>query len=95
MFDNKYNSVLAFINALKQIDSGIEDKCLCGSCFQLYLLLKTIWQDAEAWYDGDHVIIKIGELFYDIRGEVIPSKNHIKMQDDELEFNRAYFWDLN
>ena len=39
-----------------------------GSCFSLYRILKTIFPEAEAWTDMDHVWTKIGEDFYDIYG---------------------------
>lgn len=51
-----------------------------GRCFQLYRMLKTIWQLAECWYDpiDGHVYTKIGETFYDIRGaRTLPERAHI------------------
>jgi hypothetical protein len=54
--------------------------------------MKEVWPNAEAWYNSDHVIVKINNKFYDIRGEVFP-ENHIKMSDDPKLFNEAYLWD--
>ena len=43
-----------------------------GSCFRLYLILKTIFPDANAyWSDRDgHCITEIDGKFYDIGGEI-------------------------
>lgn len=77
--------------ALRTLHVDMESKCLNGRCFDLYTLLKQIWPDAKAWYDGDHVITEIDSRFWDIRGEVLLSVNHMPMTDS-LEFNRAYEW---
>ena len=83
--------VISFLYALRRLHPELETQCLNGSCFKLYLLVKEVWPDAEPWYDGDHVITKIGNSFFDIRGEVVPGR-HIPMKEDALLFNAAYFW---
>ena len=90
--NNMKPCVISFLSALRRLHPELETRCLNGSCFKLYLLLREVWPDADPWYDGDHVIIKIGNAFYDIRGEVVPGR-HIPMKDDALVFNTAYFWD--
>lgn len=77
--------------ALRAIHPDIERFGLHGGCFQVYLLLREIFSDAEPWYDGNHVITKIGDRFWDVRGEVIPN-GHLNMREDALLFNRAYWW---
>ena len=89
--NNMKPCVISFLSALRRLHPELETRCLNGSCFKLYLLLKEVWPDADPWYDGDHVIIKIGNSFYDIRGEVVPGR-HIPMKDDALVFNTAYLW---
>lgn len=69
--------------------------CMNGSCFKLYILLKQIYPDATPWYDHDHIITEIAGRFWDIRGEVLPSPRHIRMSDDALLFNGAYFWGVS
>lgn len=68
--DFRCPSVTAFLAMLRNLHPDLEWKCLHGSCFRLYLLLKEVWPDAEAWTNVDHVITKIDGRFYDIRGEV-------------------------
>jgi hypothetical protein len=82
---------LAFLYALRDLHPDLIQVCRNGSCFKLYLLLKQVFPEAEPYYDSDHVIVKIGKAFYDIRGEVLKSPNHIPL-DGHLEFNRAYLW---
>lgn len=84
-------SITAFLAMLRALHPELEWKCMHGSCFRLYLLLKEVWPDAEAWTNVDHVITKIDGRFYDIRGEVEPT-GYLRMKDDANMFNRAYYW---
>ena len=84
-------SKTAFLAMLRALHPELEWKCMHGSCFRLYLLLKEVWLDAEAWTNIDHVITKIDGSFYDIRGEVEPN-GYLRMKDDANAFNRAYHW---
>jgi hypothetical protein len=40
-----------------------------GNCYQFYEILKSVFPEAEAFYDGNHVWTKIDGKFYDILGE--------------------------
>ncbi|MDH1865716.1 hypothetical protein N5D83_02645 [Pseudomonas chengduensis] len=88
-------NVLAFLAALRDVHPDMARYGLNGGCFRVYLLLKQAFPDAEPWYDSDHVITKIGDCFFDIRGEVQPESEvgatYLLM--DPLIFNRAYSWD--
>lgn len=55
-----------------------------GSCFQFYLIIKSICPYAEPWYDSivGHVYAKVGDKFYDINGQ---------LKDEELIGD---LWDL-
>lgn len=88
---NSKTSIIAFLCLLRNLHPDLERKCLYGSCFKLYLLLREVWTDAEAWCNVDHVITKIGDAFYDIRGEVL-SDGFFRMKDEPTMFNRAYHW---
>lgn len=43
-----------------------------GSCYQLFLILKTVFPQAVCWYDPTayHVYIEVDGRFYDIGGRV-------------------------
>lgn len=80
------------LSAIRDLHPDLVRQCLNGSCFKLFILLKEVYPDAVAYYDGDHVITKIGDRFWDIRGEVLKDR-HIPL--DPMEFNRAYLWGTN
>lgn len=79
----------AVLGRMRDLHPELMHKCLNGSCFKLFLLLRVIWPDAEAWYDGDHVLTLLDGQFWDVRGCVEPGR-HIKMEGSD--FNSAYLW---
>jgi hypothetical protein len=74
----KHRKILRFIKAIRESVRGAELIYTHGSCYQFYLILKSIIPEAKAYYNSDHVITKIGERFYDITGEV-KCENHLLM----------------
>lgn len=62
-----------------------------GGCFRLHLILRAIWPEAEPWYDGDHVITKIGNHWYDITGEVLPQR-HLPLTREPAILRDAFSW---
>ena len=66
-----------FIDLLREGIPNAESLFLYGGCYKLYKILKFVFDDAVAYYDGNHVITKIGDKFWDIRGEVKPSERHL------------------
>lgn len=73
-----HRKILRFIKSIRDSFIGATFVYTHGSCYQFYLVLKSVIPDAEAYYDGDHVITKIRERFYDITGEVDGS-NHLSV----------------
>lgn len=55
-----------------------------GRCYDFFLILRSIYQDAEAWYDGDHVFTKINGRFYDIRGVYLGSTERLYKLDHSV-----------
>lgn len=49
-----------------------------GACFELFLILRTIFPKAEPWWDGGHVWTKIDGAFYDIDGRLAGATDHLK-----------------
>jgi len=49
-----------------------------GKCLDFFFILNAIIPNAVAYYDGNHVITKIGDRYYDIIGEV-KKLNHLPM----------------
>ena len=61
-----------------------------GYCWDVHVILKMFFPDAIPYYNGDHVITKIGDHYYDINGLVL--WNYIPMTEDEQE--KAKEWNL-
>jgi hypothetical protein len=84
--------VLNFINTLRNSFDGGDEVYLSGSCYHLYKILKTIFPNAECYFSNmhDHVITKIDNTFYDIKGVVknidgyIPLKEHKNYNHETL-----------
>lgn len=87
--------VLSFLAALRDVHPDMARWGLHGGCFRVYLMLKQRFPDAQPWYDSNHVLTKISDAFYDIRGEVRPESEvgaqYLPM--DPLVFNRTYSWE--
>ena len=66
------DSMLRFINVLRQTDKYIEMIYMNGACYQFYLLLKTFFPESKPYIskEKDHVITKYAGKYYDITGEV-------------------------
>lgn len=57
-----------------------------GNCYQFYEILKVVFPKSEPYESGGHVITKIDDKFYDIRGEVdVTNINAIPVSDDRIE----------
>ena len=65
-----HTKVESFISRLRDSFVGSQQVYTQGSCYHLYLILKEVFPEALPYYDGDHVITKIGDRYYDITGEV-------------------------
>ena len=69
-----------FIAKIRDSFVGSQQVYTEGSCYHFYLILKEVFPDAEAYYDQEHIITKIGDKFYDITGEVEASSNMLKFE---------------
>ncbi len=62
--------VLALIKAIRESFYDSVVVYTQGSCYRFYLILKSVFPEAQAYYDSNHVITRIGDRYYDITGEV-------------------------
>ena len=60
------NKILEIITEIRNSHSEMVNIFSKGSCYNLFLILKLVFPEAEAYYNSDHIITKIGEKFYDI-----------------------------
>jgi hypothetical protein len=75
-------NILRFIQVVRNSFKGAEFCYLNGSCYRFYLILKEVFPEAIAYYDGDHVITRIDDRYYDITGQV-ERKNHLPVENHD------------
>jgi hypothetical protein len=67
-----------------------------GKCYQLHLMLKTLYPNAIAWYEPTegHVYTKINDFYYDIRGthKEIPATAYLLASEPRI-LAQAADWD--
>jgi hypothetical protein len=67
-----------------------------GKCYQLHLMLKTLYPNAIAWYEpiAGHVYTEINGFFYDIRGthKEIPAAAYLLASEPRI-LAQAADWD--
>ena len=49
-----------FLSELRWSHERMASVFLAGSCYHLFLMLRTIWPEAEPYYRNSHVLTKIG-----------------------------------
>lgn len=88
--------IRAVVSALREIHPDMPRWGLNGGCFRFYLAMKQVFPSAVPYYDGSHVITRIGDAYFDVRGEAHPvSEIGAKfLPMDPLCFNRAYDWQM-
>lgn len=63
--------VLSFIRLIRDSCPEIQTVIFTqGACYQFHLILKSRFPKAVAYYNGDHVVSRIGDAYFDITGEV-------------------------
>ena len=87
--------VLALISAVRDSRPDSVEAYTRGGCFRFFLILRAVWPEAEAWYDGDHVVTRIGGRYYDIRGDVTRKvKDAYPLVQERRLFCGAWRWGL-
>ena len=56
-----------------------------AGCLKFHLLLKTVFPEAEGWYNNNHVLTEIGGVFYDYRG-IQDNKGYLPFKDHGYSF---------
>lgn len=101
----KHRKILNIISNIRNSHTEMQNIFLYGSCINLFLILHSVFQDAEPYYNVGHVITKIDNRFYDISGTVSgvgyskftsyhnkrrTSRAFIQMFRAELKLNNQY-----
>ena len=72
--------VSSFIKTIRDSFEGSINVYTEGSCYQFYRILKEVFPESVAFYDGYHVITEIEGRYYDITGEIINPTGYINME---------------
>ena len=68
--EERHDRVVALIKAIRESRDDSQVAYMNGSCYHFYKILRAVFPEAVPFYDSNHVVTKIGEKFYDIRGEL-------------------------
>lgn len=81
------SSCLLLVNSLRETDRYIESIFIQGGCYRFHLFLKNIFPDATPFIykDKDHIVSKIGNQFFDIKGIVENKNEYSLLKKSELE----------
>ena len=73
--------VLNVLAMLRNLHPDLERHCQHGGCYDLFLLLRTIYPEARPYYapDPGHAAVQIGGVLYDIRGTIKNPKDFSPM----------------
>ncbi len=84
-------AVMRLITAIRESRDDNQLAYTSGGCYQFYLILASVFPEATAWYDSDHVITRIEGRFYDVTGEITPGR-HIPIETDPAWQRDAPLW---
>ena len=67
-----HSKIIDFIRELRQANPVMEEIFMEGSCLNLHYMIKALYPEAKSYYNQveGHVITKLGERYYDVRGVV-------------------------
>lgn len=79
-----------FIQALQHLPDSVVWMFRHGGCYAFYQLVHQLFPQAEALYDGDHVLVRVGDTVFDAVGLREPNERHDLI--DPLVAERAVTW---
>ena len=81
--------VIGFIDLLKATFGRYKD--YSGGCYKFHLILKKVF-GGQGFYNSDHVITKIGDVYYDIDGVVESTEGYLPLSAFGEEHMQSSFW---
>lgn len=80
------DKILNIIKAIRESFGASISIYTMGNCYQFYEILKSIFPEAIAYRSGGHVFTKIGDKFYDIKGQYDKSDyDFILLEEHRIE----------
>lgn len=99
MTDYKIYYVSRVIKAIRESDRFMIPIFTNGGCYKFYLILKAIFPDAEPYMNKDktHVVAKIYNRYFDIKGDVNPDSPNIFyfMTDEDIALAETWEFGQN
>jgi len=68
------------LSRVRDLHPDMPRRLTSGGCYLLYVLLKEVFPEAVAHYDGDHIYIEISGKYYDIEGK------HLQVPSNMIPF---------
>lgn len=94
----RHRKILNFIGLIRDSDPNSGYLYTHGGCMNLFCILHSVYPEATAWYNCNHIITKIGDYFYDIGGIVMNTENYIpytqtyRKKRSARGFKQMYEW---
>jgi len=83
------------LHELRNTHPQMQNLFLEGKCYNLWLIVRTVFPDAQCWYSKvqGHVYIKYNKKFYDIRGKRLKWSLPDDLQPlDHREWHQPHRW---
>lgn len=81
-----------FIKSLRESDAVIRQIYTQGGCYQFFLVLSSIDNNAECYINTDknHIVTRIGGSFYDIDGVADSTENYQKASINDIRIAKNW-----
>ena len=86
---NKHQRILNLITFIRESHTEMTNIYLKGSCLNFFCILHSIYPEAIAWFNINHIITEIDGKYYDITGEV-SNKNYFKYVGTYSNMSRSF-----
>ena len=91
----QHEKIIELISTIGNSFGGSEIVYTQGSCYQFYKILKQVYPDAKPYHNGNHVITKIDEVYYDINGVYVEGLyNYILMTEDDEKDAESWIYNV-
>jgi len=67
----RHSEIYKFLEAFRACVDNAEEIYTKGKCYEFHLIMKSIWSEAIPYTNGDHIISRIGNSYWDVTGKVL------------------------
>lgn len=78
MRTSKRRDIVNFISEIRGSHVDMVEIFTKGSCLNFFLILRKVWPEAQPYYNINHIVTKIEDRFFDVRGDVT---NEVKREN--------------